>query len=194
MKVDSTLDAKLRTVKLGPTDSVEISALVDRTIPLVFANAVPARVAGAVAANVACRKKRESVAATATKASDFISGAGNSHLEGDGSVASAAAALSPFPVDKYKIDLDMPVIDASLLNSQILYVMDLQDGNGHQFVQCKVIKGKPKKYNDATGVSRVGSFKYVLENKVRRVLLKKVSLLEVDYGTKGKWYRSLKLK
>ena len=65
--------------------------------------------------------------------------------------------------------------------------MDLQDESGLQFVQCKVIKAKPKKLSDATGVSRVGGFKYVLDNKVRRVLLKKVRLLEVDYGIKGKW-------
>ena len=63
-----------------------------------------------------------------------------------------------------------------------MYVMDLQDGSGLQFVHCKVIKAKPKKFNDATGVSRVGGFAYVLENKVRRVLLKKVRLLEADYG------------
>jgi hypothetical protein len=190
---DSTHDAKLRAVKLGPTDSDEISALADRAIPVVFAKAVPARAAGAVAANVVRVKKREAAAATAMTASEFISGSDNSRLDRDGSAASAAAALAPFPVDKYKANLSMPVINASLLGSQIMYLMDLQDGNGLQFVQCKVTKAKPKKFNDASGVSRVGGFKYVLENKVRRVLLKKVRLLEVDYGIKGKWYRSKKL-
>ena len=113
--VDSTLDAKLRAVKLGPTDSDEISALVDRAVLVVFAKAVPARAAGAVAANAVRVKKRDAAAATAMTASEFISGAVNSRLDRDGSAASAAAALAPFPVDKYNANISMPEIDVSLL-------------------------------------------------------------------------------
>ena len=95
---------------------------------------------------------------------------------------------------KYKTNPGMPPIDRKLLNTQDLYVMDKgdRDGTGHQFVQFKVTKVKAQKHNDAAGVARTGSFKFTLQNS--RGKLVKVRLLESDYGTNGKWYRSKKVR
>ena len=190
MEVDTTLDAHMRVVSLGPTDSEAISRLVDRAVPIVFANAMPSKRAGAEAANEIRRIKKRKKAAGAPSASSIIAGSQNNMLEGDGSADFSTAAFAPFPTDKFKSPLEIPVRDDTLIGKQILYVTDHADDEGLKFVQYKVMSGKQKKHNTAIGVPRLGGWRYNLKNARSEIL--NVQLRHSDYSPTGRWYLAKK--
>jgi hypothetical protein len=65
------------------------------------------------------RSKRDERAAAAPTANDVISRTIHSALEGDGTAASASAALAPFPSRAYVADIDQPYIDETLIGKQV---------------------------------------------------------------------------
>ena len=91
-----------------------------------------------------------------------------------------------------KVDLELPVRDDTLINKQILHVVDLGKGSGLEFVQFAVAAGKQKHHNDPSGVPRPGSWKFKLVSSLKRTELKKVSLRSSAYGIKGVWYLAQK--
>ena len=114
--VNTTLDVSMRVSSIGPTDHAEISALVDRAVPLVFATARPNKAVGAAGSAVARRengKKRKSAEPSACSA---IAGASNKRVAGDGTAAAAGTIVAPFPSDVHEeVDLEMPVRDDTLI-------------------------------------------------------------------------------
>ena len=192
MDVDTTLDANMRCASLGPTDGTQISILVDKAVPIVFAKATPNRAIGAAAANAVRNVKAQAKVSAAPSASGVIAGAGNSAIPGDGSAKFAATDFAPFPVDKYEQQLQIPSLNGTLIGKQILYVTDRGDGQGLQFMQYKVASGKQKTHNDASGTMRLGKWKYSLKNA--HLEINKVRLRSSDYGTDGRWYVAKKLR
>ena len=192
MDVDTTLDAHMRVASLGPTEPGPISQLVDRAVPKVFKRAMPLKRMGADAANEVRRKKAKDKADKAPSASRIILGSQNCALEGDGSAEFSSAAFAPFPEDKYTFPLELPDLDETLFGKQILYVTDLADGAGLQFVQYKVISGKQKKHNSATGIPRPGQWKFDL--KTARCEILDVKLRRKDYSPSGRWSLAKKKK
>jgi hypothetical protein len=89
-----------------------------------------------------------------------------------------------------KVDLELPVRDDTLINKQILHVVDLGKGSGLEFVQFAVAAGKQKHHNDPSGVPRPGSWKFKLVSSLKRTELK--SLRDFAYGIKGVWYLAQK--
>jgi hypothetical protein len=190
--VNTTLDASMRVSSIGPTDPAEISALVDRAVPLVFATARPNKAVGAAGSAVARRENGKKRKSAEPSASSAIAGASNKRVAGDGTAASAGTVVAPFPSDVYEVDLEMPVRDDTLIGKQILHVADLGKGSGLEFVQFTVAAGKQKHHNDASGVPRPGSWKFKLVSSLKRTELKKVSLRSSAYGIKGMWYLAQK--
>ena len=115
MHVDTTLGAKIRCAELGPTDGKEIGMLVDRAVPLVFSGAMPNRSAGAHAANAVQMLAKAQRSKAAPSAQSIIAGDGGTAHQDDGTSASTAANLAPFPFDKYEANLTMPALDRALV-------------------------------------------------------------------------------
>ena len=136
--VNTTLDASMRVSSIGPTDHAEISALVDRAVPLVFATARPNKAVGAAGSAVARRENGKKRKSAEPSASSAIAGASNKRVAGDGTAASAGTEVAQFPSYVYEVDLEMPVRDDTLIGKQILHVADLGKGSGLEFVQFTV--------------------------------------------------------
>lgn len=96
MIVDTALDASMRISSLGPTCGSEISALVTRVVPLVFATAQHKKAAGALAANEVRRANLAKRKAQGPSAAEITDGTSSRRLVGDITVESAAAEYAAF--------------------------------------------------------------------------------------------------
>ena len=134
------------------------------------------RAAGAHAANAIRMLVNAQRSEAVPSAQSIVVGDGGTAHQDDGTAASAAAALAPFPFEKHNTDRPMPALDSTLVGKQLFCVVGTKDGAGFRFVQLKVTAYKAKQLNDATGSPKEGKFRFRLVNGTVRVDIPEVHL------------------